>query len=939
MEAAARFERAGSDVRRRMLRSLEPQDVAGLARELRHRYLGLASQSPVEAREVAEALTDLARLSRNAEAGALAAWTRGLVAFQLDGNMATAEALLLEAASAFEAIGQPLRAAATQVAMVGVLAVLGRYDEAAERGARARDVFEATGDHAAAGRVEHNLGNLAFRRERFAEAEALYRAAHGRFMAVGDRHQLALVSTSLANALKWQHDFRGAQAAYEEALELAEAGGYAVIAAEVEHNLGYLDLLRGRYGTALRTLGQARQRLEQLGMATQSAEAAKDQASAYLELNMAAEAVEICERLAPQFEALGMRAELAAVTATLGMGMLILGDAPRAAPVLDRAAELYAAEGNAAGEAATTLARARLARDGGELTTALALATWAETRFAESGSAGRELEARWLRADLERELGRLKTARKLLTSTLAEALRRTAPGVVSRCWTSLGLVAQAARQPAKAERAFQEAARQIEEMRAPLPAEEFRAAFLADKLTPYRELVRLCLDDPGGSRAEEALVYAERARARTLLERAPARFAAAGPELAAVATRVEELREELNWFYSGLERPPDPGTAGRSADVDTLDALAREREREIRALTLKAAELGSGAHGDAVEFDVDLMRAALGQHTALIEYVDMGDELAALVLTGDGLFVRRDLPSLVTLGARLRQFRFQVDSVRHAPGRVRKHEEQLTARALRHLAALYDGLLRPLAGVIGDRRLAVVPTGPLHHVPFAALFDGEQTVGERREVSTSPSAAILQRTLARPVESPGRVLAMGFANERIPLVEDEVRAIGRIFEGARILTAEAATVEGLREGALASDVIHLACHARFRPENPLFSGLQLADGWFTARDAAELTLSCQLVCLSACETGVNNVAAGDEILGLARGFLAAGAPSLLATLWTVDDQATASFMGSFYHRYSCGAGIAESLRAAQLELRAALPHPYFWAPFVLLGRW
>jgi CHAT domain-containing protein len=136
-----------------------------------------------------------------------------------------------------------------------------------------------------------------------------------------------------------------------------------------------------------------------------------------------------------------------------------------------------------------------------------------------------------------------------------------------------------------------------------------------------------------------------------------------------------------------------------------------------------------------------------------------------------------------------------------------------------------------------------------------------------------------------------------------------------------------------------ADLIHLACHGRFRADNPLFSALQLSDGWLTVNDAAQLQLQCNLVTLSACETGINAAAPGDELLGLARGFLLAGTPALLMSLWAVDDRATAEFMQHFYRHLQAGVGTAAALRQAQCQLLATYPHPFFWAPFILFGRW
>jgi CHAT domain-containing protein len=182
-------------------------------------------------------------------------------------------------------------------------------------------------------------------------------------------------------------------------------------------------------------------------------------------------------------------------------------------------------------------------------------------------------------------------------------------------------------------------------------------------------------------------------------------------------------------------------------------------------------------------------------------------------------------------------------------------------------------------------------------------------------------------------------LLLGVPDAQAPRVRDEVIALEPLFDESLALLGEEATIAALNQRASTADVLHLACHGQFRSDNPLFSSLKLADGWLTVRDAYGLDLHCGLVALSACETGVSAVAPGDEIIGLARGFFSAGAPSLLLTLWTVDDEATADLMALFYQRLLSGDGPAAALRWAQRRMLERKPHPFFWSPFILLGRW
>ena len=210
---------------------------------------------------------------------------------------------------------------------------------------------------------------------------------------------------------------------------------------------------------------------------------------------------------------------------------------------------------------------------------------------------------------------------------------------------------------------------------------------------------------------------------------------------------------------------------------------------------------------------------------------------------------------------------------------------------------------------------------------------------QRHEISYAPSALVLQQCLHRDQASWNRALLLGVSDEQTPRVRDEIKALTPLFPEAVTLLDGAATVEALRRLAPSVDVVHLACHGQFRPDNPLFSSLKLDNGWLTVRDAYDLRLHSSLVTLSACETGVSAVAPGDELIGLARGFFAAGSPSLVISLWTVDDDATAQLMAEFYKQLRETGSPAAALRHAQLQVMETKPHPFFWSPFVLVGRW
>ena len=152
------------------------------------------------------------------------------------------------------------------------------------------------------------------------------------------------------------------------------------------------------------------------------------------------------------------------------------------------------------------------------------------------------------------------------------------------------------------------------------------------------------------------------------------------------------------------------------------------------------------------------------------------------------------------------------------------------------------------------------------------------------------------------------------------------------------LTDEGATLDALNALAPNCDILHLACHGLFRADNPMFSAVKLQDGWLTAADVMQLNLKDMMVTLSACESGRGTVLQGDEVVGLPRAFLGAGASSVVVSLWLVQDETTQTLMTHWYRQLLERMSRAAALRTAQQALREMFPHPYYWAPFILIGQ-
>jgi CHAT domain-containing protein len=941
-ELAARLVVAADNAEREALlkQNFALADVE-LAYDLKDICLEDWSAAPTRAIGVAAALQSLSTLTNNPEIDALRLWIEGFAAVVAKGEIERAIKLLEDSETLFISLDRPHTAASTQVIKLYALALLGRYDEAIACGLRARDVLLAHGDYLAAAKIEHNIGNIYLRRDRYQEAEKFQLIARERFAALGDQKQLAKIDNNLAIIYSSQHNLRRAEELYHQALKNAESGGLVLTQAEIEASMGNLALFQGRYDRALDYLERSRRKYAALGMPHLAAVAEQEIADAYLELNLAPEAAAIYERVTKTFAELGMQGEQARALAQHGRALIFLNRMERAHLLLAEAEMLYLAEGNRVGEAAVMLTEAQLYQAQGDYEASARAALSAEEPLAAAGSWRRQMLARWLRGECARSQGRLAEARALLESTLIGAEQRSLSDIAQRCHTSLGLLATTEGEIEAAEASFNRAVKLIEDLRAPLPAEEFRTAFFTDKLIPYNELVRICLND-GRDRAGEALSLTERARSRALADilggTLKLRMHARDAFESGLLARLEELREEINWFYSLINRTPASDSTHTHSAMPSLHEAVRQRESETLEIMRQLQQRNQSIFIQAQTLDVEKLQRGLSTETAFIEYTSLDGRLLAFVVTNEGVKVFRNLSDEEEVNALLNQLRFQIDALRFGAQAMRKHLPRLTARIQHHLKALYDLLLKPLEESTGGRRLIVAPHRALYYIPFHALHDGTGYVIERHEVCYAPSAIVLLHCLAQPRRPLQRALLLGVVDEQTPRVRDEIQALAPLFPESIALLDERATVAALKEYASGADVLHLACHGQFRPDNPLFSSLRLGDGWLTVRDTYNLDLKCGLAALSACETGVNEVAPGDELIGLARGFFSAGAPSLLLSLWTVDDEATAELMASFYQLLLAGYNPAGALRAAQLHLLEKQPHPFFWSPFMIVGR-
>jgi CHAT domain-containing protein len=352
-----------------------------------------------------------------------------------------------------------------------------------------------------------------------------------------------------------------------------------------------------------------------------------------------------------------------------------------------------------------------------------------------------------------------------------------------------------------------------------------------------------------------------------------------------------------------------------SAARSDLATLAPEAASLISVQKVSIADIAARVSGDET----------------LIDYYRVGDDLYALVLNG----------TTVT-GHKL--------SARGLDDEVRAFREAIERRdpaAAERGRPLYDRLIRPLSADIKGSKLTISPHGVLHYLPFSALLDGDQYLLDRYSLRLIPSAGTLAYLRNDRPAKAGMLLALGnpdLGNARYDLPNAQVEAVNvaAMFPSSKALVRGAASKSAVEELGNGFSILHFATHGKFDNDDPLRSGLYLAkgrgsDGVLTVSDLYTLRWDVDLVTLSACETALGKVANGDDVIGLTRGFLYAGARSIVASLWEVDDAATEQLMLSFYRNMQTH-DKREALRLAQIETRSNHPHPAYWAAFQIVGR-
>lgn len=484
---------------------------------------------------------------------------------------------------------------------------------------------------------------------------------------------------------------------------------------------------------------------------------------------------------------------------------------------------------------------------------------------------------------------------------------------------------------------YEQAMSVVESVRAVAGSEQARASFIAQYADMYNRAVGLHYQQ-----GEEAKAFhtSERGRARAFLD-----SLATGDVVLSDDTATELLARERE-AYAFRQAALDALARARAVNlsdpalVADLEAQLTEAEEEyaavLAAIEERGDQLAALVPGRSTVLELSDVQALLDEQTTLVSYHVLGDEGALAFVITRGSFSVVQLPQATP------------DNLLTALVDLYKWLNRENPHPL-PLRDLHAWLVAPLAGFLRTPLVGIIPHLGLHYVPFAALTDGKTYFGQQHTLFTLPSASALPFIQDNAVTTPGSgALVFGSPETRDPDLRPLVHAAAEAEAVAELLEVPVYIGADASEIRLWSDVggvgvVHLATHGKYNVFNPLYSAIHLApggehDGRLEVHEVYGLDLAAaDLVVLSACQTNIGELSAGDEVVGLTRALFFAGTPTVIASLWPVDDAATEELMVAFYRHWQAGKSKAEALQAAQAEVRETHPGPFYWAAFVLSG--
>jgi len=819
------------------------------------------------------------------------------------GGMTEAVGHYQKALELFEQCGEAVERARTASSLVGALGPMGRFEEALRLAHEARQTFLKANLQNRAARLDVNVGNLYHRLNRLEEALVHYERGAALLEDTGDVEAAAGVMINRSVVLMLLYRFDDALEGFVRARKFSERHGLRVLATQSDYNNAYLHFLTGRCAEALKALKSTEASFRELGDEIHVAHCRSTTAEILLGLNLPEHALELATLAEDGFRTSALTIDRCRTLLLIGRCLMRLGHTEEAVSHYSRARRLFGEAGNPIWAAIADLGVASAMTASGRHSEAVSLALQSHDLFRKQRHAPFLATAVTVAARALIEQGDPFNGLRLLKEC-EEFLGCEWPASVNYDIQYLkGRALELSGRFEEARECFHNAIESLEFLLNHITTDHAALRFLEDKEDVFERLAGLT-GDPG-----QAMELADRARSCAL-----DRFGGLRQRSGEVSQAARQLRETLQADYLRLFE-------SNRADPDALFTKIRQTEQKLMHELLEVQLKGEFSSPTQSE----RFTASIAADEVMLEYFVAGDSVSVFVAT-DGGVERVELP---VSASELQQ---EVHLTRY--GLWSSGDARREFALEHHLRRLHDVLIAPIEGSL-RRRVIFVPHRFLNGLPLHILRGPHGYLLDQYVTSYAPSASAYCRASRRETASVGECLIVGTDCTDLPGASREIRMLAGNLPACKV--AINANIRELRTALERASIVHIASHAIFRPDAPAWSLVSLGSDALTPADLVELNLNAELVTLSACSTGRMN-SSRNEAPSFVRAFSLLGVPSLVASLWEVQDDASTSLMSHFYEGFRKSPDIAENLRQAMLAVRDAFPHPWYWGGFVLMGK-
>ncbi|HKQ89520.1 MAG TPA: CHAT domain-containing tetratricopeptide repeat protein [Blastocatellia bacterium] len=803
----------------------------------------------------------------------------------------------------------------------------------------------------------------------YEKALRCFRLAQAVSEKIGDLEGLAGALNNIGTVKTAQFDYEQALLAQQKALAIFEALGLKRGSALVLEHLSGLYRSLGEYRESFDCAQRSLRLYEEVKHPRGAASALTELASVYGIQNNPQQALAHQERAKKIFEELEDKIQIAILRDDMAREHLALGNYDRALELLNVVLRETESHGDRAGAALVRNHIGKVYAAQGRYEEALDYHRQALVIL------GADAEKRSLALALANMTNAYLAVRKfseaLPIAERAVSLARQVgqPLDIWSALTAAGHCQLALQRPAEARQSFTEAVAIIERLRGQaVGSAEDSQRYFEEGLRAHHGLLSLLVKE---NQPQEALVFAERVKARTLLDALQqGRVSVQKAMTAEERERERRLKLGLTMLNTQLTRITQSGKPDPQRIGDLTPRLEKARlDYEAFQTSLYAAHPELKTHrGDAPVIKVDELPTLIhAPDSALLEYVVTDD--ATYLFTVTKADDKREAGTKVfTLPIKRAELARQVEDFRR---RMAGRDLGFRDAARR----LYDLLLKPAqAQLRGKTDLVIAPDDKLWELPFQALLaDNNRYVLEKSAVSYAPSLTVLRemaKARGRGAEN-SRASLLAFGNpalgeetvaraalamrdeklDPLPEAEAEVKGLAHLYGAAhsKIYLGAEAREDRAKNEAGEFRVLHFATHGVLNDAAPMYSHLVLAqadrneDGLLEAWELMQMDLRADLVVLSACETARGRFGAGEGVIGLSWAMFVAGAPATVVSQWKVESASTRELMLGFHQRLIASSKEkmtkAEALRQAALKLmkNPGASHPFYWAGFVLVG--